>query len=108
MQFLGVTRETWGSLVVALHGFELLLGGAIAALALLGYRRNRSRPMLILALGVGFLTFVQVGVSIVVGRMVPTYVVPVPHRLSELVGLVLIIYSIVLARRTGSTGGPTG
>ena len=78
---------------------SLALGLIITALALIGYRNNRSRPMLFLAVGIAFLTVIQLLTSVVTARLGPAYLISVSTQLAELIGLSLILYSIVLARR---------
>jgi len=78
---------------------SLALGLIITALALIGYRNNRSRPMLFLAVGIAFLTVIQLLTSVVTARLGPAYLISVSTQLAELIGLSLILYSIMLARR---------
>ncbi len=78
---------------------SLGLGLIITVLALIGYRNNRSRPMLFLAVGIAFLTFIQLLMSVVTARLGPAYLISVSTQLAELIGLTSILYSIVLARR---------
>ncbi len=78
---------------------SLALGLIITALALIGYRNNRSRPMLFLAVGIAFLTVIQLLTSVVTARLGPAYLISVSTQLAELIGLSLILYSIILARR---------
>ena len=85
----------------------LLLGLFIAFQAYRGYRRNRSRRMLFLALGLVLLTVAPFALSLVVtfagqrlgvGSRVYTYWLPLATRLVEIVGLGSILYSLTIER----------
>lgn len=75
------------------------LGVIITALAVLGYRNNQSRPMLFLATGIALLTFIQTGISIMLAQIAPAHLIPVGTQITEIVGLIFILYSIILARK---------
>ncbi|WP_251342905.1 DUF7521 family protein [Haloplanus halophilus] len=88
-------------LAVTLLG--LVLGLAIVFQAYRGYRRNRSQPMLWLAVGLILLTVVPFVVSLTVASVgtalrfdpvVYTYYAPIFNRLIEVSGLVCILYSL--------------
>jgi hypothetical protein len=99
MEFLGLADETWVSVKISAHLVQTGLGLCIAALALVGYRRQRTRSMLALALGVALLTFVSYLVTLATVQVVPPVALPIPSTLTETVGLLSILYAIVLARR---------
>lgn len=95
---LGVTQQAAYDVVSVMLLVQIGLGILITALAALGYRNNRSRPMLFLAAGMAFLTFIQSGVSLALAQTAPAHLISVGTQISEIVGLLLILYSIVLAR----------
>ncbi|MFC3957051.1 DUF7521 family protein [Halovivax cerinus] len=79
------------------------LGLVIVFQAYRGYRRNDSRRMLFLAIGLAFLTVVPFGLSLVITLVAPgvqsgafllSYVLPMLSRCLEIVGLALILYSL--------------
>lgn len=81
----------------------LVLGLFIAFQAFRGYRRNQSRRMLFLALGLVLLTVVPFVLSLAVtflgqqlglGQRVYTYWLPIAIRLVEIGGLSCILYSL--------------
>lgn len=81
----------------------MMLGLFIAFQAYRGYRRNRSRRMLFLALGLGLLTVVPFALSLVItfvgqqlgfGPYIYTYWLPIVTRLAEIGGLGCILYSL--------------
>jgi len=78
---------------------SLLVGLAIFGLALYGYRRNDSRAMLALGCGIVTLTLVSTVVTILTARVFGSAVVPASSEANQLVGMCLILYAIVLARR---------
>jgi len=80
---------------------ELLVGLAITGLAFQGYRRNRSRAMLFLGGGIATMTVVSLVVVIVVGffSSASARMVGLASSVTNLVGMCLILYAIVLARR---------
>lgn len=88
--------ETLRAVRLASEGLTLLLGLAISYIALRGYLRNRSRPMLFVAIGF----FLVVGVPTVVVAVlwglfdVPTAVVNSIAQASELVGMAAILYGL--------------
>jgi glycerol uptake facilitator-like aquaporin len=88
-------------LAVTLLGLVLSL--AIVFQAYRGYRRNESRPMLWLAIGLILLTVVPFVTSLTVasagptlgfGPTVYTYYVPIFSRLVEVAGLACLLYSL--------------
>jgi hypothetical protein len=78
---------------------SLLVGLGIFGLALSGYRRNDSRAMLALGSGIVTLTVVSTVVTLLTARAFGVAMVPVSNGATELVGMCLILYAIVLARR---------
>ncbi|CQR52490.1 MULTISPECIES: DUF7521 family protein [Haloferax] len=89
--------------LLAVTLLALVLSLAIVFQAYRGYRRNRSQPMLWLAVGLVLLTVVPFVVSLTVasagtalgfGPVVYTYYAPILNRLIEVVGLVCILYSL--------------
>jgi hypothetical protein len=72
-----------------------LLGIAIAYVAWRGYRRNGSRPMLILSVGFVLALAVPFGLLLVfVAAGVPQGVVSVVSQASQVVGLGAILYAL--------------
>lgn len=81
----------------------MVLGLFIAFQAYRGYRRNRSRRMLFLALGLVLLTVAPFALSLITtfagqqfgfGPLVYTYWLPIITRLIEISGLGCILYSL--------------
>lgn len=79
------------------------LGLLIVFQAYRGYRRNESRPMLLLALGFTLLTIAPFVLSLVVtafarslppGTLLVTYWLPLASRVLEIAGLSVILYSL--------------
>ncbi|GCF13073.1 hypothetical protein Harman_10080 [Haloarcula mannanilytica] len=99
MEFLGFADETWVTVKFAIHFAQMGVGLLIAALALVGYRRQRTRSMLALAVGISLLTFVSYLVTLGAVQVVPRVVFPIPSTITELAGLLVLLYAIVLARR---------
>lgn len=91
--------NTWLGLLV------VVLGVVLSGLAYQGYRRNDSQAMLLLAVGILFLAvapaFFQEVVAFYIIReeLTPFIWVNILSRLSETVGLGLILYSIYIQRR---------
>lgn len=82
----------------ALALVKLLLGAGIAGLAFVGYRSNGSRPMLFLAAGIGAITLFSTAAMIVTREFYLGWAGPIVGEVVSLVGFLLILYSIVLAR----------
>ena len=81
---------------------SVALGLAISYLAYLGYRRNQSRPMLFIALGFALILGVP-GAALVLlrfGLNVPIPIVNSVGQVSELAGLVAILYGLWTPHRT--------
>ena len=83
----------------------LMLGLFIAFQAFRGYRRNQSRRMLFLALGIALITVVPFALSLVVtfagqrlgfGPSVYAYWLPIAIRLVEICGLGCLLYSLYI------------
>jgi len=98
MQVAGLGPRTWVQIGQVIWGLSALVGLAIVVLAVAGYRRNRSRSMLFLGAGVATLTLVSFAVTVLVTRFLGPTVLPALDGLTQLVGMVLILYAIVLAR----------
>lgn len=96
---IGLTDGTVSAAVSAISVVQVGLGLIITVIAVVGYRHNRSSPMLSLAIGIGFLTFIQFLLSIGLSQLDAIRIVGLANQLSELVGLVFILYSIILAHR---------
>jgi len=80
---------------------SIALGLTISYLAYLGYRRNQSRPMLFIALGFALILGVP-GASLVIlgfGLNVPIPIVNSVGQVSELAGLVAILYGLWMPQR---------
>jgi len=99
MEFAGLSDDMWVSVKITVHLAQTGLGLFIAGLALVGYRRHRTRSMLALAVGISLLTFVSYLVTLAAVRVVPPVALPIPSSLTESAGLLSILYAIVLARR---------
>lgn len=88
-----------GSLIATSAGVTAVVGLAVAALAYWGYRRNESRPMLFLAVGIVFLTTVPVGMDYALMTLTTAtdaeilLVVTAAH----LAGVVAILYALTRA-----------
>jgi uncharacterized BrkB/YihY/UPF0761 family membrane protein len=89
----------------------MTLGLMIVFQAYRGYRRNESRRMLYLAVGLGFVTIAPFGLSLgfeVFAPLVPqatlvrTSLLPLGSRVLEIIGLSLILYSLYSSRLSGS------
>lgn len=85
----------------------MILGLFIVFQAYRGYRRNQSRRMLFLALGLALLTVAPFVLSLVVtfagqrlgfGPIVYTYWLPIASRIVEICGLGCILYSLQIQR----------
>jgi len=94
--------QTVYSAVTALHLLYLGVGVIVTGFAALGYRENRSRPMLFLAMGIALVTFLQVVVQIALFRVVSTPLAVFVSDIAGFVGLLFILYAIILARRMES------
>jgi len=86
-------------LIPAIGLIEFLVGLAITGLAFQGYRRNRSRAMLFLGGGIATMTVVGYPVLMSVAFLSSARMVGLASSVINLVGMCLILYAIVLARR---------
>lgn len=78
---------------------QLLLGLVIVILAAYGYRRNASQPMLFLGIGIAMMTLGSTVVTIVSSVLLSaSFVAPLSSAV-EVIGMCLILYAVVLARR---------
>lgn len=82
-----------------LTALELLLGAVIALLAFYGYRRNASQPMLLLGSGIATITLIDTLVTIVSSILLGASFVGPLSMCIQIIGMCLILYGIVLARR---------
>ena len=83
-----------------LTALKLLLGTVIVFLALYGYRRNASQPMLYLGSGIATMTLLSTMTTIVSSILLgASFVAPLSMGV-EIIGMCLILYAIVLARQT--------
>jgi hypothetical protein len=78
---------------------KLILGLVIVVLAVYGYRRNASRPMLFLGTGIGMMTVVSTMATIIASILLSTGTAGPLSVGVEIIGMCLILYAIVLARR---------
>jgi len=94
-------------LLLAVTLLAVILSLAIVLQAYRGYRRNASRPMFFLAVGLFLLTVVPFTISIVGASLGPrlgfdttlyTYYLPILSRLVEIIGLGCILYSLYSRR----------
>lgn len=89
------TPNTATLIAFVLSLMTTVLGFAVGYIALRGYRRNRSRPMLFVA--IGFVLVFWVPVFLVVGPLlVPTadFAFGMIGELSRVIGLVSILYGL--------------
>lgn len=83
-----------------LTALKLVLAAVIVWLALYGYQRNASRPMLFLGSGIAIMTLVSTIATIISSLFINvSYIAPLSMSF-ELIGMGLILYAIMLARRT--------
>ena len=86
------------SLIAVFAATTALAGVFVAALAYRGYRRNESRPMLFLALGVALLTAVPVGTNYVLLATAATDAqILLVVALSHLAGVATVLYALTRA-----------
>jgi hypothetical protein len=86
-------------LTEALTVLKLVLGLMIVVLAVYGYRRNASRPMLLLGTGIAMMTLASTMVTIIASIVLSAGSVAPLSVGVEIIGMCLILYAIVLARR---------
>jgi hypothetical protein len=103
LQFDSVQGYAGYLILLAVTLGAMMLGLFIAFQAYRGYRRNRSRRMLFLALGLALLTVAPFALSLVgtfagqrlgFGPRVYAYWLPITERLVEICGLGCILYSL--------------
>ena len=78
---------------------QLLLGLAIVSLAGYGYRRNASPPMLFLGVGIAMMTLVSTVVTFASSILLSVSFIAPLSTAAEVIGMFLILYAVVLARR---------
>jgi len=78
---------------------RVVLGLVIVVLAVYGYRRNASRPMLLLGTGIGMMTLVSTMATIMASILLSTGSAGPLSVGVEIIGMCLILYAIILARR---------
>ena len=78
---------------------QLLLGLVIVILAAYGYRRNASRPMFFLGVGIAMMTLVSTVVTVVSSILLSVSFIAPLSTAVEVIGMCLILYAVVLARR---------
>ncbi|SFC51643.1 hypothetical protein SAMN05444422_109183 [Halobiforma haloterrestris] len=96
-----IDLDTLSRLRTASELVSFALGLVISYLAYLGYRRNQSRPMLFIALGFALILGVP-GVALVIlgfGLDIPIPIVNSVGQVSELAGLLAILYGLWMPRR---------
>jgi len=82
-----------------LTALELLLSAVIVFLAFYGYRRNASQPMLLLGSGIATMTLLSTMTTILSSILFGvSFVAPLSMSV-EIIGMCLILYAIVLARK---------
>jgi hypothetical protein len=96
---LQVVRADGRLRVLVVYGTVLVtmvLGALITFRAYQGYRRNGSRPMLYLAVGLVFVTVVPPLVSVLLANLtaLPGWAVVTAMAISQIVGLSSILYSL--------------
>lgn len=79
---------------------QLFLGFVIAILAAYGYRRNASQPMLFLGIGIAMMTLVSTVTTAVSSILLSVSLVAPLSMTAEVMGMSLILYAVILARRT--------
>jgi len=78
---------------------QLLLGLVIVILAAYGYRRNASRSMFFLGIGIAMITLVSTVITAVSSIFLSVSFVAPLSMAAEVIGMGLILYAVVLARR---------
>lgn len=78
---------------------QLPLGLAIVILAVHGYQRNTSRPMIFLGVGIAMMTLVSTATTAISDIFLDTSFITPLSLAAETIGMGLILYSVVLARR---------
>ena len=78
---------------------ELLVGLAIVGLAAQGYHRTQSRAMLFLGGGILTMTVVGTALTMITAFVASGPIIVIFPHVTDLAGMFLILYAIVLARR---------
>jgi len=91
--------DTWWLIGRILLGLALLVALGISTLAFIGYRRNGSRSMLYLSTGLVTLTVGAWLVKVLSIKLLPNYLILLTDGLTQLIGLGLLLYAILLAHR---------
>jgi phosphoglycerol transferase MdoB-like AlkP superfamily enzyme len=96
LQVVEATSRIRSLVVVGSFLLTAILGTLITHRAYEGYRRNRSKPMLYLALGLVLVTVVPPVVSLVLSNLtaLPGWLVVLAMTTSQICGLVSILYSL--------------
>jgi hypothetical protein len=82
-----------------LTALQLFLGLVIVLLAAYGYRRNASQPMFFLGTGIAMMTLVSTVTTAVSSVLFDVSFVASLSVAIEVIGMGLILYAVVLARR---------
>lgn len=85
-----------GQVIVVL---ELFVGLAATGLAFQGYRRNNRRSMLVLGGGIAMMTVVGTSLQLILTAVTTGPMVAITPTVTDLLGICLLLYAIVLARR---------
>ena len=95
-QFAGGPGAEW---IAVFAGATAIAGLAVASLAFRGYRRNDSRPMLYLAVGIVLLTAVPVGADYALRGLTPASdaAVLLAVTASHLGGVLAVLYALTRA-----------
>ena len=96
MNLLQISPSLQGQIAFGLSILSTLLGLVIGYIALQGYRRNRQRPMLFIA--VGFFLVFWTPVLLLIGPylapIVGQFIYGVLGEVSQIVGLLCILYGL--------------
>lgn len=94
---LGIEYGTW---ITGMGITQLLLAAVIVLLAFIGYRRNNSRAMLYLSGGIATLTMLPVLTRYIFQSTIGIQNSTLLALGFETLGLILILYAIIIARRS--------
>lgn len=96
LQVAEVTNRTRLIVVLGTFVVTIALGLLIAYRAYQGYRRNRSEPMLYLAIGLVLVTAVPPLVSLLLSNLteLPGWLVVLAMTTSQICGLLSVLYSL--------------
>ncbi|WP_436343899.1 DUF7521 family protein [Natronorubrum sp. FCH18a] len=86
-------------LIFAFAAVVAAAGLFVASLAYRGYRRNESRPMLYLAVGIGFLTAVPAGINYGLSSLTTASdaTILLTVTIAHLVGVLAVLYALTRA-----------